>query len=70
MTLKTYSVLLVTRGYFSGDVQATSEEHAIAESYCAWKEECPHPFEMDDHELIHVEVDGVQRENSSVEARS
>ncbi len=69
MTLKTYSVLLVTRGYFSGDIQATSEKHAIAESYRAWKEECPHPFEMDDHELIHVEVDGVRRDNSSEEAQ-
>jgi len=69
-TVKTYSVLFVTRGYFSGEVQATSEEHAIEESYRAWKEECPHPFEMDDHELIHVEVDGVRRESNSEEAQS
>ena len=70
MTQKTYSVLLVTRGYFSGDVQATSEKHAIEETYRAWREECPHPFEMDDHELIHVEVQGVQRENTSEEVQS
>jgi hypothetical protein len=70
MSQKTYSVLLVTRGYFTGDVQATSEKHAIEETYRAWREECPHPFEMDDHELIHVEVQGVQRENTSEEVQS
>ena len=56
---KQYSVRLITRGYLTGEVTAASKAAAEAETYRSWCEDTPHSFEMDDHELIHVEVEEV-----------
>jgi hypothetical protein len=53
-TLKTYSVLLVTKGFYGGSVQATSTDEAIARTFEIWRNEEPHPFEKDDEELVTV----------------
>jgi len=53
--LKTFTVLLVTKGFFSGTVEATSEDDAIERTFHLWRTECPHPFEQsDDSELESV----------------
>jgi len=53
--LKTFTVLLVTKGFFSGIVEATSEDDAVERTFHLWRTECPHPFEKyDDSELESV----------------
>ena len=57
--LRTYAVRLITKGFFEGTVEASSEDDAIDESFRLWCTECPHPFEKsDDSELIAVIVEG------------
>ena len=57
--LRTYSVRLITKGFFEGTVEASSEDDAIDETFRLWCTECPHPFEKsDDSELIDVIVEG------------
>ena len=52
--LKTFNVELITKGYFSGAVEATSREDAVERTFDLWRNASPHPFEKDDHELISV----------------
>jgi len=53
--LKTFTVLLVTKGFYSGTVEATSEDDAIERTFHLWRSECPPPFEKsDDSELESV----------------
>ena len=56
--LRKFSVLLTTKGFFAGTVEASSADDAIEETYRLWRTECPHPFEKsDDSELIDVIVE-------------
>lgn len=55
-TLKTYEVILVTKGLFAGTVEATSETDAVEQTFQIWRTECPHPFEQCDDELVSVEA--------------
>ena len=56
--LRRFSVLLTTKGFFAGTVEASSADDAIEETYRLWRTECPHPFEKsDDSELIDVIVE-------------
>lgn len=59
--LRDYSVVLVTKGFFVGTVEAVSIEDAIDRTFHIWRTECPHPFEKsDDSELISVVAEEVQ----------
>lgn len=57
-TLKTFEVRLITRGFYSGSVEAETEADAIDRVFHIWRTACPHPFEKDDNELIDVIVEG------------
>lgn len=55
---RTFNVTLITKGFFSGTVEASSVEDAIEETFRIWRTECPHPFEKsDDDELVDVTAD-------------
>ncbi len=59
--LKSYDVSLIAKCFFSGTVEALSEEDAIERTYQKWRTECPHPFDQsDDAELVSVVVEGVR----------
>lgn len=52
---RTFTVLLITKGFFAGSVDASSREEAIEKTFHIWRTECPHPFERcDDDELVDV----------------
>ncbi len=54
-TQRQFTVLLITKGFLAGSVEASSSEEAIEKTFHAWRTECPHPFERcDDDELIDV----------------
>jgi hypothetical protein len=55
--LKTYTVMLVTKGSYAGSVEATSVDDAVARTFEYWCNDDPHPFEKDDEELITVTVE-------------
>jgi hypothetical protein len=59
-TLKTFDVQLITKGFFSGTVEAASRKDAVERTYHLWRTACPHPFEQDDDELISVIVEEVR----------
>lgn len=52
--LKTFSVELITKGFFFGEVEAASERDAVKRTYELWCNASPNPFEQEDHELISV----------------
>jgi len=58
--LKTFDVRLITRGTFTGEVEAVSEDHAIKRTFDLWCNASPHPFEQDDHELLSVIAEEVR----------
>lgn len=59
--LKSYDVVLVTKGFFAGTVDAVSEDDAIEQTFHLWRTECPHPFQQsDDSELISVTAQEVR----------
>lgn len=54
---KTFSVSLIAKSFYSGTVEALSEDEAIERTFQIWRTECPHPFDQsDDAELISVEA--------------
>ena len=54
-TQRQFSVLLITKGFLAGVVEAGSRDEAIENTFHVWRTECPHPFERcDDDELIDV----------------
>jgi hypothetical protein len=57
---KTYSVTMITRGTYSGEVEATSQADAIRRTYDLWCNASPHPFEKDDNELMSVDAEEVR----------
>ncbi len=57
-TTRTFNVTLITKGFFTGTVEAATVEDAVEETFRIWRTECPHPFEkVDDDELVDVTVD-------------
>lgn len=57
----TFTVLLITKGFFAGSVDAASRDEAIEKTFLIWRTECPHPFERcDDDELVDVIAEEVQ----------
>jgi hypothetical protein len=57
-TTRSFSVTLITKGFFTGTVEAATAEDAVEETFRIWRTECPHPFEKaDDDELVDVTVD-------------
>ena len=59
-TLKTFDVQLITKGFFTGTVEAASREDAEKRTNHLWRTACPHPFEQDDDELLSVIVEEVR----------
>ncbi len=58
--LKPFDVELITKGYFTGRVEAASEQDAVERCFQLWCNASPHPFEQDDHELISVIAEEVR----------
>lgn len=58
--LKTFEVRLISRGTFTGEVEAVSEDDAIKRTFDLWCNASPHPFEQDDHELLSVIAEEVR----------
>ncbi len=59
-SLKTFDVQLITKGVFTGSVEAASEQDAVEQTIYLWCNASPHPFEQDDHELISVTAEEVR----------
>lgn len=54
-TQRQFTVMLITKGFFAGSVEASSHDEAVEKTFHVWRTECPHPFERcDDDELIDV----------------
>ena len=52
--LKTYSVLLVTKGFYAGSVEAASLDDAVARTRETWCTADLHSYEQYDEELVSV----------------
>jgi hypothetical protein len=59
-TLKTYTVQLEAKLFFTGTVDANSNADAVARTFHIWTTHHPQPFEQTDEELLTVTAEEVR----------